>query len=229
LIAGIAWSVPWLAPYREQGQALHARILAGERVHAALGERFVPAETLPPGEPYEAFVARTGQIPTRDNLHDFFNGLVWLHRPTLKTRLNHWHALTLGADGAQARQGRRGALRDAATVLDENGALLDAPPMLCEALRERDWRRLFIELRPLWREASLTLVGHALLDKLCAPRKPICAHVVFAEPVEADELAAKPFHPLPVLGVPGWWPANEAADFYADAQVFRPWRTGQTG
>jgi len=30
--------------------------------------------------------------------------------------------------------------------------------------------------------------------------------------------------PLPVLGVPGWWAGNEAPDFYADAQVFRPAR-----
>jgi hypothetical protein len=25
-----------------------------------------------------------------------------------------------------------------------------------------------------------------------------------------------------VLGVPGWWPANELAGFYEDATVFRP-------
>ncbi len=35
-------------------------------------------------------------------------------------------------------------------------------------------------------------------------------------------LAAKPFTPLPVLGVPGWWPANDATGFYDDAAVFRP-------
>jgi hypothetical protein len=29
---------------------------------------------------------------------------------------------------------------------------------------------------------------------------------------------------MPVLGVPGWWPANVAPDFYADAAVFRPLR-----
>lgn len=33
---------------------------------------------------------------------------------------------------------------------------------------------------------------------------------------------AKPFTPLPVLGVPGWWPANESPAFYADQTVFRP-------
>jgi hypothetical protein len=35
-------------------------------------------------------------------------------------------------------------------------------------------------------------------------------------------LAAKDFLPLPVLGVPGWWPDNESPSFYEDADVFRP-------
>jgi hypothetical protein len=34
-------------------------------------------------------------------------------------------------------------------------------------------------------------------------------------------LATKPFAHLPVLGVPGWWRANQDPAFYADASVFR--------
>jgi hypothetical protein len=45
-----------------------------------------------------------------------------------------------------------------------------------------------------------------------------------AQDLQADKLAAKPFCPMPVLGVPGWWPANEEASFYADTGVFRPLR-----
>ena len=45
-----------------------------------------------------------------------------------------------------------------------------------------------------------------------------------ARDIQPQPWAAKPFTPLPVLGVPGWWPANEAPGFYADAQVFRPLR-----
>ena len=86
------------------------------------------------------------------------------------------------------------------------------------------------------------LVGHALLEKLVAPYKSITAHV-YAVPVpmalgddltrwdgwmasrlDASELAGKPFTPLPVLGVPGWWAANEGPACYADASVFRPLR-----
>jgi len=40
--------------------------------------------------------------------------------------------------------------------------------------------------------------------------------------LSAGRLAAKPFLPLPVLGVPGWWPQNGDFSFYDDAQVFRP-------
>jgi hypothetical protein len=38
----------------------------------------------------------------------------------------------------------------------------------------------------------------------------------------AEALAAKPFTPLPVLGIPGWWAENENFFFYDDSVVFRP-------
>ena len=31
--------------------------------------------------------------------------------------------------------------------------------------------------------------------------------------------------PIPVLGVPGWWPGNEAESYYQDTRYFRPRRT----
>ncbi|MNV85284.1 hypothetical protein D3C71_1792260 [compost metagenome] len=46
-----------------------------------------------------------------------------------------------------------------------------------------------------------------------------------AQQMEPGHWAGKPFTPLPVLGVPGWWPANEDPQFYADPQVFRPPRS----
>jgi hypothetical protein len=36
-----------------------------------------------------------------------------------------------------------------------------------------------------------------------------------------ERLAEKPFLPLPVLGVPSWWLANEDAAFYDDPTGFR--------
>lgn len=232
---------PWYAPYAGLLGALRP-VQGVETVASALAavaqERgepglpaFVPASGAPPGEAYEAFVARTASVPTRDNLHDLCNGLVWLRFPGSKQRLNALQAAEIARAGVGPV---RGAVRDAITLFDENGALLVAAPELWEALLAREWRRLFIELRPLWREARLVLFGHALLEQLAAPRKELTAHVWRApapaeEPLDswlagqltAGRLAAKPFTPLPVLGVPGWWPGNQDFSFYDDARVFR--------
>ena len=233
-LACIDWLQPWLAPYRDIGVCVQADLARGLSVAQALDAqrsvawpRFIAGDP-PGGVAYEKFIARTGTVPTRDNLHDLFNGLVWLRFPALKRRLNALHAREIEQHGIGAR---RGAVRDALTLFDENGVLLRAPPLLAARLAERDWRALFVEQRPLWRDARLVIVGHALLEKLLQPRKPITAHVWLAPPgwqgaagdavPEADP-AAPPFAPLPVLGVPGWCTANEAPAFYADAAVFRP-------
>jgi hypothetical protein len=44
-----------------------------------------------------------------------------------------------------------------------------------------------------------------------------------AAELAAGELATASFTPLQVLGVPGWWPGQDAA-FYLDTSVFRPKR-----
>ena len=233
---------PWLAPLLpdlrpalaawQQGAsvaaALNARLAArgGSAIAMAQGRlRFVAQAALPVDEAYEAYIHRTASVPTRDKLHDFFNGLVWLTQPALKRRLNQLQAAEIARAGVAAR---RGPLRDALTLFDESGALLQAPPVLLAALRARDWCGLFISHREQWAEARLLLIGHALLEKLAlAPRKALTAHVLLADPMQLSEAdwAAKPFAPLPVLGVPGWLPGNEDVGFYADPAVFRPPRT----
>ncbi|MEO8808408.1 MAG: DUF3025 domain-containing protein [Burkholderiaceae bacterium] len=235
----IDWAWPWLAPLRGRGEAIaaqaaHGRLLealnaasdSGVRVAAGC-IRFVDPRCQPAGEAYETFVARTACVPTRNNLHDFFNALVWLAWPAWKRRLNEMQAAQIALDGVAAT---RGAVRDALTLFDENAALLQAPQALVDALRSRDWATLFVSRRGLWADARLTLFGHALLEKLTRPRKAITAHVwVLPESVDVSvpdlltpkRLAARPFLPLPVLGVPGWWPPNEDRSFYADASVFR--------
>ncbi|TXC65390.1 DUF3025 domain-containing protein [Piscinibacter aquaticus] len=221
------WRAPWLAPYVEVARPVIERLEASDSVAAALGgPRFVAQGELPEGEAYEAFIGRTGRVPTRDNLHDLLNGLVWLRFPALKHRLNRLHAAQIAAEGVQPQ---RGPLRNALTLFDENGAWWQAPPALAEALQRRDWRALFVTHRALWAASRPVLIGHALLEKLAAPRAAITAHVwlAVAAPEEPGSIqpaawAGKPFHPLPVLGVPGWWPANESFAFYDDASVFRP-------
>ncbi len=241
----VHWDAPWLQVLRDTGtlianQGVRRGLSLPDALNAACPApvRFVPQSALPEGTAYEQFIFDTGCVPTRESLHDFFNGLVWLHFPKSKRRLNQLQAGAIAADGVGAV---RGPLRDALTLFDENGALLAAPEPLWQALQARDWQRLFIDLRSLWAEAQLLLFGHALLEKLTSPRKSITAHVYrapaaiknatsaevdawLAKALQPQAWKQKPFVPLPVLGVPGWWPDNAQPGFYADPQVFRPAR-----
>jgi hypothetical protein len=241
-LADIDWDAPWLAPWRVQGGKLAAQVLGGMPQAQALNEtalapvRFVPQANLPAGLAYERFIFESGEVPTRDGLHDFFNGLCWMQFPQTKKKLNQLQAAEIAAAGVHAV---RGPVRDAITVFDENAALLHAPDALWNALAAREWGHLFGELRPMWRQAQLVIFGHAALEKLVAPYKSITSHVWriaetwnsmaqldawLAKDMTAAKLAVKPFVPLPVLGVPGWWPDNQDPAFYADAGVFRPAR-----
>ncbi|MFO1249954.1 MAG: DUF3025 domain-containing protein [Inhella sp.] len=217
---------PWCVPLRAAWARMGPGGTVAERLNQAglAPRRFVPQAELPAGEAYEAFIARSGQVPTRDNAHDLLNGLLWCAEPARKARLNELQAQAIAAQGSS---GPRGPLRDALTLFDENGAWWpDCPPALAEAWRQRDWPRLFLSLRGQW-QSRPRLFGHALLEQLAlAPRKPLCTHVLLADPLtlNAADWAAKPFLPLPVLGVPGWWPANASPDFYDDPAVFRPLR-----
>jgi len=234
------WSRPWLQPYATQGRALRRALDGGRPLYAALNAvagaeqpRFVPQQPLPPGRGYEALLHGQRVCPTRENLHDLFNGLSWLHFPRSKWRLNALHAAEIARLGAGPR---RGPLRDAMTLFDENGALLLAPRGMWDALRARDWRGLFVTRRGQWRGARLLVFGHGLLEQLQHPRKPLTAHVLaapnaldsiadidrwLAAAIDAHAWAAKPFAPLPVLGVPGWCAGNAHESFYDDPFVFR--------
>ena len=235
----IDWQQPWLAPWRSLGQAVAQRTAQGLAVCDALNAeqnawvRFVPQSDLPAGMAYESYIFESGCCPTREGLHDFFNGLACLQFPLTKQRLNHLHIAQIAQTGIGPV---RGAVRDAITVFDENAAFLQAPDELWQALLAKDWQQVFVGLRPLWAQSQLLLFGHALLEKLVYPRKPITAHVYrsqaathsiadldawMANDLSADKLANKPFAHLPVLGVPQWWPANDEPAFYADTSVFR--------
>jgi hypothetical protein len=247
LISQVDWQAPWLAPWRTSGESAAQLLQAGLTQSQALNLMaqarwpapvqapvlFVPQQELPLGLAYEQYIFDHGRCPTREGLHDFFNGLVWLALPQTKRRLNQLHVAQIAQTGIAPV---RGPARDALTLFDENAALLRAPDALWEALVAKDWGRVFGELRPLWAQASLLLFGHALLEKLVKPRKSITAHVYRVAPpsaslaaldawlardLSAEKLAAKPFAHLPVLGVPGWWPGNEVAGFFADTTVFR--------
>lgn len=242
----VDWAAPWLEPFADVGR----EIAAAEDWRSALNRRarrqdITTASGLPlvfdrpeaaQSEAYESFIARSGRVPTRANLHDFFNALVWLRFPRSKACLNALQAQAIARTGVAAR---RGALRDAATLIDENAVLLlTERAELVDALRGHEWERLFRDERAAWSgEIRAFAFGHALLQKLVRPFKAITAHAVHVPlPATAgldaadaavamlldEQLSPGMLLPLPVLGIPGWWSPNNDAAFYADTTVFRP-------
>ena len=245
VLAEIDWSQPWFSPWRELGESTTHLALQQQSVAEALNARthaakvkFVPQSALPEGQAYEDFIFKTAQVPTRDGLHDFFNGLCWHRFPLAKRRLNQLQAAEIETQGIRAT---RGPVRDALTLFDENVVLMHAPDDVWAALQARDWLKLFVDLLEQWQQVHLVLFGHALLEKLVTPYKSITGHVYrvdsnvnphdeaaldawLVQDLQPAKLATKPYEPLPVLGVPDWWPANVERVFYEDTNVFRPKR-----
>ena len=219
---------------------------------------FVSQNALPEGEAYEHFIAKTGNIPTRDNLHDLFNGSIWLTFPKTKALLNHYHMLEIAAQGIGHSRGR---VRDTITVFDENGAVLvTSDRRIGEGLKAFDWQASLVASRAQWdnptqvnrhAQAAVYVFGHALLEQLVQPRKPLCAHslVIYVtqdffalslsermdyldhtlaqqmdELLSHDEVTPRHLSPLPILGVPYFCSENKHTHFYDDPYVFRSGR-----
>ncbi|MFZ6687916.1 DUF3025 domain-containing protein [Undibacterium sp. SXout11W] len=254
----IDWSARWFDTVRPYAQQLIAaqdwraclnQLAGGIQLqnHLGLPVQFIPQEELPEGTAYEAHISATGKVPTRENLHDFFNALVWLSFPEIKRQLNALQAAQIAALGIGKS---RGPARDAATIFDENAALLvvensEAGDELIEALRLHQWESAFVQQRAKFdRCAKIWSFGHALMEKLVNPYKAITAHscVLRVEPehftlsrdnslMQIDQLVSQQllthrlttadYTPLPVLGIPGWWEEQNPV-FYADQSVFRP-------
>ena len=206
--------------------------------------RFVPPQA--DGLGYEARIALRGEVETRpDNWHDWFNGLVWLTFPKAKAALSARHAdeLSRQAEG-------RGQARDAMTHFDECGAVVVAEDAsLLELLQGFRWRELFVERRAdAIAGLRVFVFGHATYEALLAPFRGLTAKCVLtpvapgwlARPLaeqlaEIDEWLAQDFaagkhgeprglQPLPLLGLPGVVPENEAPTYYDDTWQFRPGR-----
>lgn len=254
--SAIDWQRPWLAHLNELGRQLSqsadwvhtANQMARERElknSANLPIMFVPQDVLPEATAYEAHIDATAQVPTRDNLHDFFNALIWLQFPKIKRTLNQLQAQEIRRSPESMLRGRQ---RDAATLFDENVALfVSRDTSTLNLLKGHQWKALlFDEAIHFHRNGKVILFGHALIEKLVHPYKSITAHVWCVPAAKEiidlprtqflpwlDESVAaaiisgfssKAFCHLPVLGVPGWWEGQDEL-FYADEAVFRPSRS----
>ena len=197
---------------------------------------------------YERRVHDAGQLAVRpDTWHDRFNVLAWRLFPRTKAELNARHVDDLDGHPGPARS----RVRDALTLFDEDGLLVAvADPVLEMLVREFRWRELFVGHRArLASQLACVPVGHALMEKLRAPFVGLTAKALLV-PVTADWFASpwrarvavldasaagivahadtfatpRDLAPLPVLGLPGWWTANEDPGFYDDTTHFRPGR-----
>ena len=151
------------------------RARRGRPQAAASRLAFIAQDDLPAGAAYEAHIASTGCVPTRHNLHDFFNASMWFAFPRIKAALNARQAAQIDALGIGPT---RGGVRDTLTLFDENAVLFAcADPALSGALRGFDWHTLFVARRDgVGRALRSALFGHALLEKLVAPYKACTGH-----------------------------------------------------
>ncbi|HEY6863609.1 MAG TPA: DUF3025 domain-containing protein [Burkholderiales bacterium] len=238
--------------FPDEGE-LNALVPAGTATGAGAALRFVPPSRASPAQ-YEAQVYETGEVPTRPGeAHDLFNALVWIAFPRTKAVFNRTHYAEM-----RARRGERlrGTPRDVLTLFDEAGVIVAcADRSLAALLAAHEWKALFWSRRAdVTRSMRFFVFGHAIYEKALEPYKGVTAKALivdvedafFAQPLERqlarlDERAAAYFAdprslestrilpPLPVLGVPGWDPANESAAYYDDAAQFRPLGTAPTG
>ena len=212
--------------------------------------RFVPPRTQhDEGRPcYEMHIAQTGEVETREeNWHDLFNALAWVAFPKAKAAINAQHAAML-EEGGREEARRRNPARDALTLFDEGGvAVASASPELLRLIVDFEWKELFWRRRAqLEREVRFIAFGHSLFEKMLDPFVGIVAKTVFVpvgegfamqppqeQVAEVDALLAAHFAdrsrfvspramaPMPVLGIPGWYPDTDRESFYDDTDHFR--------
>ena len=185
---------------------------------------------------YETAIAATGEVPTRDNAHDFFNALQWLAFPQTKAAINAGHLRHMAPATVP-----RPVARDVLTMVDESGVMVaSADPSLLDLLRDFQWRALFVDRRDdVIARMRFALLGHGLMEKALAPfigltGKAILLHVDDDAPLdaaashwlqdEANLVSSRTLAPLPLLGIPGWDARSECPEFYDDTGYFRPGR-----
>ncbi|MFT2091547.1 DUF3025 domain-containing protein [Paraglaciecola sp. 2405UD69-4] len=219
-------------------------------VHSTVPEFVCQSRLAQTDKYYEQIIYEQNIIPTRPNgWHDLFNGLVWIQFPKTKGLLNKQHIDDINGFGLSPRTQRRNKLThfDECGVIitytntAENSSLVDA-------LREHQWQQVFVENRHKWgKELNSFMFGHANLEMLLCPfigltGKWLAVEVdaQFEEASYTQQLALldsklatmiesqdwfskqKPLSPLPLLGIPNVWNANNSPSFYQNKDYFRP-------
>ena len=202
---------------------------------------------------YAPRIYLSGEIQTRTrNWHDFFQLLTWFIFPRTKAAINAIHipqARERLASGAAP--GRRTPIENTLSLFDEGGAVIVAGDgTLLQLIRDFRWKELFWQRRgELAGKLDCVTFGHAMYEKALSPYLGMTANAIL---IEADgdyfsldragrlawidaRLAAifeqgeryrqpRDLQPFPILGMPGWDPANAAEAYYDNTDYFRPGR-----
>ncbi len=192
---------------------------------------------------YETRIVERGAIATRaGNWHDLFNAAIWCRYPAIKRALNAQQIAHIAIMGASQRNRAQYAL----TQFDEAGVIVRVrDPQLLELWNRHDWSTLFHAHADAWRTGDIRIaavIGHALLEHALLPEiflvgkclvlqgdgdDDACvaqaAHAIAEGAVLNDPLELRP---LPMAGIPGWYP-GQSAGFFAEAECFQPVRAGR--
>ena len=242
LLADYNWS-SW--PQCEQLNQLLTNEVVNE-----LGKQLVLVEQtdqlLSDGLYYEQRIYLEAQVPTRPrNWHDFFNAIIYMLFPRTKQQINRLHYLDIGSDGLEGRTKRR----DAPPLFDECGVIIAyCDEQLKQQLTDQQWQQAFVENRTAWGQSiDGFIIGHANYEKALDPYIGFTAKALYVkvdidffkleklaqyrylDGYLADNLTRlivdnSQLYPLPILGVPHWWAANNDAEFYNNKNYFRPKR-----
>lgn len=202
---------------------------------------------------YAPRIYLSGEIQTRTrNWHDFFQLLTWFIFPRTKAVINAIHiprARERIEGGGEV--GRRSPMENMLSLFDEGGAvLLSSDESLLQLVRDFQWKELFWRRRAeLAQKFDCVTFGHAMYEKGLAPYLGMTANTILLRVDEGyfawtqaerlayidAELAAlferaerytqpRDLNPFPILGMPGWDPANAEEAYYDNSAYFRPGR-----
>ena len=253
---------PALAPYADFGElaatpglaAWNARARTAGLAHPSGARlRFVAQETRSPALAYERRIAAAGEIPLREgDPHDAWNARVWLAFPRTKSALNAIHVVAGAAEAPNARSPGR----DAATLLDESGALAACiDPDFVACWRRHAWREAFGEPARRWPggSRSSSLATGCSPGSIAVPRPHRQGAAPAARPGRAARRRGRPpgrarrrrcgaprwtraaawfrgdLLPLPLAAVAEWDPADAGDARFDDVSVFRPVRRPRNG
>jgi len=242
LLANKAWT-NW-PDCNELNQLMDADVINQQGHQLTLVEQ--TDKLLSDGLYYEERIYLHAQVPTRPcSWHDFFNAMIYILFPKVKQEINRLHYQDIVSSGKIKRTKCRNAL----TLLDECGVVIAyCDDKQKEALTEQFWHQAFVANRSQWGDnIAGFIIGHANYEKALAPYIGFTAKALFvkvepeffsrdkfdqyrqldtmvAQELETLMVDNRHLYPLPILGVPHWWPDNINPNFYDNVDYFRPKR-----